>query len=155
MSRIWAKKGTRPRIVQQQQFLSGYLFGAVCPSTKKASGIVMPKANTEAMQHHLQDISACVASNHHALIVVDGAAWHVTDKLQIPNNISLLPLPPYSPELNPVEQIWQQLRRSHFSNRCFEGYDEIVDVCCQAWNSFVDMPDLIQSLCTRSWATLE
>ena len=155
LSRIWAEKGTRPRLVQQQQFLSSYLFGAVCPEKKKASEIVMPKANTEAMEYHLQDISTSVEIGHHALIVVDGAAWHLTDKLQIPSNISLLALPPYSPELNPVEQIWQQLRKSHFSNRSFEGYDEIVNVCCQAWNSFIKMPDLIQNLCHRSWARLE
>lgn len=155
VSRIWAPKGTRPRIVQQQQFISGYLFGAVCPAKKKATGLVMPRANTEAMQHHLDAISSDVETDCHALIIVDGAAWHSTPKLLIPNNITLLPLPPYSPELNPVEQIWQQLRKSHFSNRCFTGYDEIVEVCCQAWNAFTEMPELIHSLCSREWAKLE
>jgi hypothetical protein len=154
-SRIWAPKGTRPRIVQQQQFISAYLFGAVCPAKKKGAGIVMPKANTEAMQHHLEVISVTVEKNCHALIVTDGAAWHSTPKLLIPKNITLLVLPPYSPELNPVEQIWQQLRKSHFSNRCFKGYEEIVEVCCQAWNAFTEAPDLIQSLCSRKWAILE
>ena len=62
---------------------------------------------------------------------------------------------PYSPELNPVEQIWQQLRKSHFSNRCFAGYEEIMEVYCQAWNAFTERPEVIQSLCSREWATLE
>jgi len=155
VSRIWAKKGTRPRIVQQQQFISAYLFGAVCPEKKKGAGIIMPKADTQAMQHHLEVISGSVEDGHHAVIVIDGAAWHTTSKLKVPSNITLMALPPYSPELNPVEQIWQQLRKSHFSNRCFEDYEEILDICTQAWNTFVDTPDLIQSLCSRSWAKLE
>ena len=85
---------------------------------------------------------------------MDGAAWHSTPKLLIPSNIALLLLPPYSPELNPVEQIWQQLRKSHFSNRCFKGYEEIMEVCCQAWNAFTETPELIQTLCSRKWAAL-
>lgn len=115
----------------------------------------MPKANTEAMQLHLEEISVAVEAGCHALIIVDGAAWHSTPKLRIPNNITLLALPPYSPELNPVEQIWQQLRKSHFSNRCFKGYEEIMEVCSQAWNAFTAMPEFIRSLCTRKWGILE
>lgn len=80
---------------------------------------------------------------------------HSTPKLLIPKSITLLVLPPYSPELNPVEQIWQQLRKSHFSNRCFKGYTEIIEVCCKAWNTFTEKPEVIQSLCARKWATLE
>ncbi len=154
-SRIWAEKGTRPRIVQQQQFISSYLFGAVFPAEKKGTGIVMPKANTEAMEFHLKAISESVKKGHHALLIVDGAAWHLTGKLSVPANITLLPLPPYSPELNPVEQIWQYLRKTHFANRCFQAYDDIVETCCEAWNSFVDMADVIRSLCSREWATLD
>ena len=115
----------------------------------------MPKANTEAMQYPLEERSIAVEKGCHALIIVDGAAWHSTPKLLIPSNISLLALPPYSPELNPVEQIGQQRRKSHFSNRCFKGYEEIVEVCCQAWSAFTEMPDVIQSLCSRKWAMLE
>jgi len=115
----------------------------------------MPKANTEAMKYHLEEISIAVEQDCHGLIIVDGAAWHSTPKLLIPKNITLLVLPPYSPELNPVEQIWQQLRKSHFSNRCFKGYEEIMEVCCQAWNAFTENPEGIQSLCSRKWATLE
>ena len=155
LSRIWAKKGTRPRVVRQQQFISGYLFGAVCPAKQKAAGLVMPNANTQGMQHHLEVISAQVEQGCHALLIVDRAAWHTTPKLTIPDNMTLLPLPPYSPELNPVEQVWLQLRQSYFSNRCFEGYEDIVEVCCKAWNAFAEAPMLIKSLCTRKWATLE
>lgn len=126
----------------------------VCPADGKAAALVMPKANSESMQHHLDLITAAVTSGKHAVLVVDRAAWHVTEKLLVPANLSILPLPPYSPELNPVEQIWQQLRQSDWANRCFKNYDEIVDVCCQAWNTFANQPDTIRNLCTRKWALI-
>ena len=154
LTRIWAPKGSRPRAVRQQQFEAAYMYGAVCPAEGKAVGIVMPKANSEGMQVHIDMIAAAVTSGKHAVLVVDRAAWHVTAKLRMPKNLSILPLPPYSPELNPVEQIWQQLRRSDWANRCFKNYDDILDVCCHAWNNFCLHPETIRSLCSRNWATL-
>jgi transposase len=74
--------------------------------------LVMPKANSEGIQHHLDLIAATVTPGKHAVVIVDRADWHATGKLLIPVNLSILPLPPYSPELNPVEQIGQQLRQS-------------------------------------------
>lgn len=154
LTRMWAPKGSRPRVIRQQQFEAAYVFGAVCPADGKAAALVMPKANSEGMQHHLDLIAGAVTSGKHAVLVVDRAAWHVTEKLLIPNNLSILPLPPYSPELNPVEQIWQQLRQSDWANRCFKNYDEIIDVCCQAWNTFASQPDIVRKLCSRKWALL-
>ena len=154
LTRIWAPKESRPGAVRQQQFEAAYMYGAVCPAEGKAVGIVMPKANSEGMQVHIDMIAAAVTSGKHPVLVVDRAAWHVTAKLRMPKNLSILPLPPYSPELNPVEQIWQQLRRSDWANRCFKNYDDILDVCCQAWNNFCLHPDAIRSLCSRNWATL-
>jgi transposase len=154
VTRMWAPKGSRPRVIRQQQFEAAYVFGAVCPAQGKAAALIMPQANSESMQHHLELIAAAVTPGKHAVVVVDRAAWHMTEKLLMPANLSILPLPPYSPELNPVEQIWQQLRQSDWANRCFKGYDEIVDVCCQAWNQFASQPDTIRNLCTRQWALL-
>ena len=70
----------------------------------------------------------------------------------MPDNISLLPLPPYSPELNPQENVWQYLRQNYLSNRIFDTYDMIVDACCDAWNSLAAQPDRIASIATRDWA---
>lgn len=154
VTRMWAPKGSRPRVIRQQQFEAAYVFGAVCPAEGKAAALVMPKANSESMQHHLDLIAATVTPGKHAVVIVDRAAWHVTGKLLIPANLSILPLPPYSPELNPVEQIWQQLRQSDWANRCFKNYDDIVDVCCQAWNTFASQPDTIRNLCSRKWALM-
>jgi transposase len=152
VTRIWAPKGSRPRAVRQQQFEAATVFGAACPAEGKASAWVMPAANSKSMRHHLNLIAAAVTPGKHGVLVLDRAAWHVTEKLLMPANLSILPLPPYSPELNPVEQIWQPLRQSGWANRCFKGYDEIVDVCCQAWNRFASQPDSIRNLCTRQWA---
>ncbi|SFL15686.1 transposase, partial [Falsiroseomonas stagni] len=88
-----------------------------------------------------------------AVITLDGAGWHQTGgKLQVPENISLLPLPPYSPELNPVENVWQFLRQNQLSNRVYETYDAIVDACCDAWNALINDPSRITSIATRDYA---
>lgn len=154
ISRIWASKGTRPRVVRQQQFQSTYIFGAVCPDKDKGVGLILPQANAGMMQMHLDQISLSVDEGFHAIIMMDRASWHTTEALNIPKNISLFPLPPYSPELNPVEQIWQQLRRHSLSNRTFKDYDDSVQSCSQAWNTFVDEEGRIKNLCSRGWAKI-
>lgn len=154
VSRVWAPRGTRPRLQRQQQFEYAYVFGAICPAQKQAAGIVMPYANTQAMQLHLKEISNHVPLDRHAVIIMDKAAWHTTKKLDSPNNISLLFLPPVSPELNPVEQVWNWLRQHEWSNRVFKNFDDIVEVCSETWNAFTQLPDLIASIGHRQWATL-
>ena len=106
------------------------------------------------MLEHLKEISRQVSPTRHAVLVLDRAAWHTTKKLKIFDNLTLLPLPPASPELNPTEQVWQVLRDNWLANRCFTGYDEIVEVCCEAWNWFVDTSNHVKQLCSRSWAVL-
>jgi hypothetical protein len=96
-----------------------------------------PKAR---LRHHLDLIATATAPRKHGVLVMDGAAWHMAGKLATPPNTSILPLPPHSPELNPVEQIWAQLRQSDWANRCFVNHAQIVDVCCQAWNRFASQP---------------
>ncbi len=154
-TRLWARKGSRPRVVRQQQSESADVFGAVCAQRDAAIGLVMPHANTEAMSHHLEAVSQCVPPGRHAVLVLDRAGWHTTPKLPQMPNITLLPLPAGSPELNPAEQVWQQLRSRHLANRCYEGYEQIVEACCQAWNAFTQIPGAIRSLCTRQWANLD
>ncbi len=131
-----------------------YVFGAVCPAEDKAYALVMPDANTEAMQQHLDGIAQSVSPGKHVILVADRAAWHTSKRLICPNNLTLPPLLPYSPELNPVEQVWQHLRDRSWANRCFKHYDEIVDACCQAWNQFASQTDAIKNLCSRQWAVL-
>lgn len=104
------------------------------------------------MQKHLEEIAKEIEPGNHAVLVFDRAAWHTTKKLNLPKNISLLPLPPASPELNPTEQVWQVLRDRYLANRSFESYDKIVESCCNAWNAFTSEVNAVRNLCTRNWA---
>lgn len=149
----WAKKGSRPRQPKDQRYTSCYIFGAVCPARDEGAAMVMPYANTQAMQYHLDEISICVARGAHAVVLMDGAGWHKASDLNIPDNLSILFIPPYSPELNPVENVWQFLRQTYLSNRIFESHEAIVDACCKAWNKLLQETGRITTIATRDWAT--
>lgn len=152
ITRRWAPRGTRPSAPHDQRTKSAYIFGAICPRKGKGAGLVMPWCNMSAMQEHLAEISAMVDPGAHAVLILDQAGWHTSAKLIVPDNISLLPLPPRSPELNPVENIWQYIRENWLSNRIFKSYEDIVDHCCDAWNRLIDRPWKIMSSGRRQWA---
>jgi hypothetical protein len=99
LTRVWAKRGTRPRAPRDQRYEWAYIFGAVCPERSLTAALVLPCANAEAMNLHLAEISKQVAAGAHAVLLLDGAGYHQEAALELPHNISLLPLPPYSPEL--------------------------------------------------------
>jgi len=150
--RQWARKGTRPRQPKDQRYQSAYLFGAICPARGTGAALVLPHADTAAMQAHLEEISAAVAPGAHAVLLMDRAGWHTTGELDVPDNLTIVFLPPRSPELNPVENVWQYLRQTWLSNRVFDTYDAILDAACDAWNRLIDAPDRIKSIGTREWA---
>ena len=103
------------------------------------------------MREHLRLISQRTAPGRHAVIVTDGAAFHQEYLADEFDNLTIVKLPPYSPELNPVEQIWQWLRNNELANRCFKGYEDIVNECSRAWNSFISDINRIKEMCTRDW----
>jgi putative transposase len=105
ITRRWAKRGTRPVALCDQRTASAYIFGAICPQDGKGAALVMPRCNIVAMNLHLAEISAAVTPGAHAILVLDQAGWHMSDQVVVPANITLLPLPPKCPELNPVETI--------------------------------------------------
>ncbi len=152
ITRRWAKRGTRPAAPHDQRTRSAYIFGAICPKEGKGAGLVPPRCNTEAMTLHLREISRAVKPGAHAIVVLDRAGWHGSKGLEVPDNITLLPLPPRSPELNPVENVWQFIRDNWLSNRVFKSYDDILDHCGHAWNSLTEQPWKIMSVGTRQWA---
>ena len=143
-----------PRGLRDTRYQSAYLFGAVCPRCCIAAGLVLPFANTEAMNAHLPEIARAIAPGAHALLVLDGAGWHGGTRLVVPDNVTLLTLPPYAPELNPVENVWQYLRSNKLAITVFDGYDAIVDACCAAWNFFANDTQAITSITSRSWAEI-
>lgn len=110
LTRRWAKRGSRPAAPADQRYASTYIFGAICPQRGKAVGLVLPCCNTAAMNLHLAAISADVAPGCHAVLLLDQAGWHISTSLAVPDNITIVPLPPKCPELNPQENIWQFLR---------------------------------------------
>ena len=167
MTYVWADKGSRPPAPRDCRYSWAYIFGAVCPARgtgaplvlppscchPRAAPLVLPCADKEAMTLHLAEISRAVAPGAHAVVIIDGAGWHKPGgRLKLPDNISTLTLPPYSPELNPQENIWQYLRQNYLSNQVFETYTAIVDACCAAWNALVRQPDQITSIASRDWA---
>ena len=130
-TRIWAEKETRPRAVQQQ-FQYTCFFGAVCVNTGQTEAIVALVNNMEIMTKHLQLISDATPTGKHSVIIMVQASWHQAYLEEQFANISIIHFPPYSPELNPVEQAWGWLRQNETTNRCFKDYNDIVDKCCIA-----------------------
>ena len=152
ITRRWARRGTRPSAPHDQRTRSAHIFGAICPLEGKGAALVLPSCNTAAMNLHFAEISAAVDRGAHAILVMDQAGWHTSTSLVVPDNITIVPLPPRSPELNPVENVWRFMRDNWLSNRVFESYEDIIDHCCRAWNSLIDQPWKIMSIGRRSWA---
>ena len=151
LTRIWAERGTRPRAPRDTRYKWAYIFGAVCPERGATAALVMPNADTPAMSAHLGEISRTVAEGAHAIVVLDGAGWHGAKALCVPDNITLLPLPPYAPELNPIENVWAYLRANRLAISVFETYEDIVTRCCKAWNFFANDTDTVRSITTRDY----
>ena len=152
LTRVWAPRATRPRAPRARRYTATYLFGAVCPERDVSAALVLPKANAWAMDQHLKEFAHHVAPGAHAVVVLDQAGWHDSRCLDAPDNITLLPLPSYSPELNPVENVWQYLRQNFLSNRVYDDEETLIDACCTAWNTLIDLPDKITEITSREWA---
>ena len=154
MTRVWAKRGTRPRAPRDQRYQWAYLFGAVCPERRAAAALVMPTANAAVMSLHLAEVARNVAPGAHAALVLDGAGYHIADGLEVPPNITLVPLPPHAPELNPMENVWEYLRGNKLAITVFDDYDDILDATCDAWMFFENDKERIATIATRPWATV-
>lgn len=122
---MWGDRGSRPHAPRQTEYEWLYLFGAICPATGQSNGWLMPHANTETMQAHLDDLGRSLDPAVHAVLVLDGAGCHQSTKLQVPDNLTLLPLPPYSPELNLAEMLWREMRQRYLSNRVYPSRKEL------------------------------
>jgi transposase len=117
-----------------------------------SAALILPHANTEAMNLHLGEISTKVTAGAHAVVILDQAGWHTANDLDLPDNIPLLFLPPHSPELNPIENLFQFLRHNFLNARVYDTYEDIVDACCWTWNSLLKIKGKLKSITTRSWA---
>ena len=153
---IWAPIGSRPLMVRDNRHDSAYIFGAICPQRGVGAAIITPAANTEMMNLHLEEISTQVAEGAIAVLTCDGAGWHqLGGSLVVPDNIVLLHLPPYSPELNPMENVWDYLRQNKLCALVWDSYEDIVEACKTAWNWLIADPARIHSIGGREWAVCQ
>ena len=153
LSYVWAPIGSRPAMVRDNRHSSAYLFGAICPARDVGAAVITPAANAAAMNAHLAEIGTQVAPGAHAVLLPDRAGWHRRGKrLRVLENITPLDLPPYSPELNPMETVWEFLRGNKLSGLVWDTYDAIVDACVSAWHLLIGDPERIRSIGSRSWA---
>ena len=142
---------SRPAAPSDQRTGSTYIFGATCPGTGRAAGLILPWCNTDAMNLHLATIAAEIAPGRHAAVLADQAGWHLSTRLDVPPNITIVPLPAKCAELNGQENVWQYIRDNWLSNLVFDCCDDIIDHCCRAWNRFADCPELVRSVGSRDW----
>ena len=131
----WQKKGIRTEALKQQEFESTYFYGAINPLTGERHSLLFPTCDSYCTSLFLNSLSESVSSDKLIVLIMDQAGWHKSQDLKIPENIKLFYLPPYSPQLNPIERLWQHIKKKYLSNRYFENYQEILEAGCDAWNS--------------------
>ena len=134
--------------MRQKQFEYAHLFGAVCPASGATEALIVSFLIKDVMIKHLAQISAATAKGRFAVVVMNGAGWHTDDIADEFDNLAMLKLPPYSPELNPIEQVWSWLQQHHLANRCFENYEAIVEAYSEAWKSFISDSRRVIKMCS-------
>lgn len=137
--------------MRQTQYGYLYVIAAACPATGQAEGILAPYLNTDTINAFLQEFSAAIAAGVHAVLIWDGAGYHTSARLDVPDNVSLIRLPPYSPELNPIENLWHYLRSHYWSNRKYTDYAALETAAIHAWAQVCLIPETIRSVCRAQY----
>jgi transposase len=151
LTRVWARRGSRPRRVRQDGRESLYVLTAVCAASGAAVGLVMPELNTAVVNTFLEEFSRRLAPGVHAVLLWDNAGYHTSGGLVVPPNVSLIGLLPYSPELNPVENLWHYLRSHHWSHRVYRDYEDLRDAAAVAWRAVCLDPEKIRTICAAPY----
>ena len=144
----WCEKGIRPSVPCHHIREYRYVYGAVEPLTGESCFVVMPYCNTESMNVFLEKLSNTFPKDK-IILACDGAAWHKSGSLRIPENIELVFIPPYTPEMNPIEQIWKEIRKRGFKNEVFQSLQKVVDRLCDTICSLSN--ETIKSITERNW----
>jgi transposase len=153
MARVWARKGSRPRGVRQTQYDYLYVLTAICVATGAASGLIAPTLNVGVVNLFLEQFARELAAGAHAVLVWDGAGYHTGDGLVIPPHVSLIQLVPYSPELNPVENLWHYLRSHYWSLRVYRDYEALEAAAMAAWRAVCLVPESVRSICAAPYVS--
>lgn len=144
----WCEQGIRPSVPCHHIREYRYAYGAVEPKNGESFFLVMPGCDTVCMNVFLRELSKEYAGDT-VLLCCDGAAWHKSKTLEVPENIVLFHIPPYTPEMNPIEQIWKEIRKRGFRNEIFASLEMVMDRLCDTIRSL--SADLIMSVTGRKW----
>jgi transposase len=153
LTRVWARRGSRPTAIKQTRYEWVYLYAAVAPQTGASTALIAPTVNTGVFNVFLKMLADDLQPDEHAVLILDQAGWHVSKKLRLPGNITMLLLPAHSPELNPVENLWHHMRSHRLSNRAYRDYDHLMDATGEAYRDLT--PELLQSVCRCTYLTHE
>ncbi len=146
----WKITGTSYTEQKQLGYRNQYIFGAVNPASGEHVGFVSDGISVDIMNIHLDLVSNAMKPNSHAILIMDQAGWHMKAKaLVVPKNITILSLPPYSPELNPVERLWKWLKERYLKNRFISKDDDLTTIGCEVWNRLDE--EIVKSLCQVSF----
>ena len=147
LTTVWAREGHPPDAPKQTAYANLHVLTAACPASGRAEGLVAPRLSTSVVQSFLDQLSATIPRRTHVVLVWDGAGYHVAKALRVPANLSVVTLPPYSPELNPVERLWLYLRSHHWSNRVYPDVDALEEAAVSGWRAVCLHPDRIKTIC--------
>ena len=148
---MWAKKGSRPTAIRQTEYEYLWVLGAVCPETGHAEGLLSPQLNTKIVNEFLTQFARTIPNDEHAVMLWDGAGFHASKQLRVPENVTVVTLPAYSPELNPIENLWHYLKSHFWSNRAYADYDDLEQAAVHAWEKVVLDPKLMKTVCAAPY----
>ena len=151
LTNVWGRRGSRPATVRQTRYEWCYLYAAVEPATGESAALVAPNADTGTMGQFLRILDAERRPDERVVLVMDGAGWHKAKALRVPTGITILHLPPYSPELNPVENLWHYMRSHYLSNRAYKDYDALFDAGTDAYRRLT--PAVLRTVCACPYLT--
>jgi transposase len=144
---VCARRGSRPSAVRQTEYEYLWVLGMVCPETGQAEGLLSPRLNTDVINVFLREFSATLSAEEHAVMLWDGAGFHTSKRLSVPENVTPLKLPAYSPELNPIENLWHYLKSHYWSNRAYDNYEALEVAAVEAWRHAVLDSELMKTVC--------
>lgn len=148
---VWAPTGSRPTAIRQTEYQYLWVLGAVCPETGHAEGLFSPQLNAKIVNELLAQFARTIPDDVHAVMLWDGAGFHASKQLRIPDNVTAVTLPTYSPELNPIENLWHFLKSRCWSDRAYDDYDALEDAAVAAWRKVALDPELMRTVCAAPY----
>lgn len=148
---VWAQQGSRPTAVRQTEYEYLWVLAAVCPETGHAEGLLSPQLNTKIVNEFLAQFARTIPADQHAVMLWDGAGFHASKQLRVPENVTVVTLPAYSPELNPIENLWNYLKSHFWSNRAYDDYDALEQAAVDAWRKAALDADLMKTVCAAPY----